>query len=84
MKTGKIIWIIVGILLFIGIVLLVINYNTKKQDAEDEKLAEEEDANLPANKRECRKKCRAECNSLRGKAKRECKRGCKDVCFGGL
>lgn len=87
MKRGTIIWIIVGVLVLVGIILIwraVAKSAQDKEDAEEERL-DNQDANMPDSKKNCRKYCRQTCKSkYKGKARRECKRDCKDDCFSNL
>lgn len=87
MKKSTIIWIIVGVLVLVGIILIWRAMDKSKQDREDaaEERQDASDPNLPETKKGCRKYCRQMCKQkYRGRERRQCKRQCKQDCFSNL
>ena len=86
-KKKVIIWIVVGLLVLVGIILIWRAVSKSAQDKEDEEeeRLDAEDANMPESKKQCRKYCRQNCKAkYKGKARRDCKKKCKQDCFDNL
>lgn len=83
-KKKMIIWIVVGLLVLVGIILIwraMAKSNQDKQDAEEARR-DAADTSMPESKKQCRKYCRQTCKEkYKGKARRDCKKKCKQDCF---